>query len=149
MDSEKLSTKETVEEVLQESRMVLPGIQALFGFQLIAFFNTCFGDLSKADKLVHLVALFLTISAIGLLMAPAAYHRQVERDSVSHSFVKYASFLMTVGMAPLAASIALDTEIVSKLATNSANFAITAATSVFALLIMMWYLIPQVSKHRR
>ena len=34
--------KDAVEQALEEARMVLPGIQALFGFQLIAVFNQRF-----------------------------------------------------------------------------------------------------------
>jgi hypothetical protein len=39
-ESESLETE--VEQALEEARMVLPGIQALFGFQLIAVFNQRF-----------------------------------------------------------------------------------------------------------
>ena len=41
---EKLSLPEATSHLLEECRMVLPGIQALFGFQLIAVFNSRFAD---------------------------------------------------------------------------------------------------------
>ena len=71
--------------------MVLPGIQALFGFQLIAVFNRPFFDLATADRLLHLAALLLVAVAIGLIMAPAAHHRLVHPTVVSSA--------CTVGMA--------------------------------------------------
>ncbi|MDQ2943358.1 MAG: hypothetical protein M3R21_06785 [Candidatus Dormibacteraeota bacterium] len=41
--------------LLNEGRMVLPGIQALFGFQLIAVFNQTFSQrLSPAEQYLHL-----------------------------------------------------------------------------------------------
>ena len=38
------SRSDTVTHLLEECRMVLPGIQALFGFQLIAVFNAAFWE---------------------------------------------------------------------------------------------------------
>ena len=35
---------ELVSHLLEECRMVLPGIQALFGFQLVAVFNQAFWE---------------------------------------------------------------------------------------------------------
>ena len=60
--------------------MVLPGIQALFGFQLIAVFNQGFGEkLSHGAQLVHLAALVLTVLATVLVMTPAALQRRRSR----------------------------------------------------------------------
>ena len=39
---EELTLSEAAKYLLDECRMVLPGIQALFGFQLIAVFNSAF-----------------------------------------------------------------------------------------------------------
>ena len=68
--------KQCVEFILEECRMVLPGIQALFGFQLIAVFNQSFSEISSLDKSIHLAAILCTVGAIACLMGPAAYHRQ-------------------------------------------------------------------------
>lgn len=61
MKTEKLPLKDVMRNVLEESRMVLPGVQTLFGFQLIAVFNAGFLTLSTLDKDVHLLALLLNI----------------------------------------------------------------------------------------
>jgi len=51
---------------------VLPGIQALFGFQLIAVFNDGFGEkLSSGQQVMHLVSIVLVALAIALVMAAA------------------------------------------------------------------------------
>jgi hypothetical protein len=45
------SLKDAVQQTLDEARMVQPGIQALFGFQLIAVFNDGFQrHLSEAEQ---------------------------------------------------------------------------------------------------
>jgi cytochrome b561 len=98
--SESLETE--VEQILEEARMVLPGIQALFGFQLIAVFSERFDQaLGDPGKRLHVTAVVLIAVPIGLTMAPAAYHRQAERDRVSRYFANYASFLIALAMAPL------------------------------------------------
>src|ERR1041384_8144405 len=79
------------QEAIEEARMVLPGIQALFGFQLIAVLNERFRQLSDTHQHYHFVAIVLIAIAIALIMAPAAYHRQVEPGTVSRFFVKLAS----------------------------------------------------------
>lgn len=98
---QKLELKDMLRNVLEEARMVLPGIQALFGFQLISVFNDTFQRLAPNDKYVHFAALLLTIFSIGALMGPASYHRQVERHSVSEQFIDYSSLLLCLGMFPL------------------------------------------------
>src|SRR5437588_6765743 len=56
--TEQLPLSKAAEYLLDESRMVLPGIQALFGFQLIAVFNSAFEQkLSPAEQRGHLLAI--------------------------------------------------------------------------------------------
>ena len=91
--------RETLEEeathVTDEARMVLPGVQAVLGFQLIAVFNQRFQEFSGGEQLLHLAAFLLMALAMGLVMTPAAYHRQVERGRVSRRFVDLSSSLLT------------------------------------------------------
>lgn len=94
------------EHLLEEARMVLPGVQALFGFQLIAVFNNRFyKDLSYFDQRLHLAALLLAALSIALLMTPAAYHRQVEPSQISKRFNRIATRLITLALAPLALAL--------------------------------------------
>src|SRR5689334_1375007 len=87
--------------ILEEARMVLPGVQALFGFQLIAVFNATFHEkLSRAQQSLHFVALCLVAIAAGMVMTPAAYHRQVQRGATSRRFTKMASRLLTGSLVP-------------------------------------------------
>jgi hypothetical protein len=81
-----------VQFALDEARMILPGVQALFGFQLIAVFNQRFDDLlGTPERAIFLVALVLITAACALVMAPAAYHRQVERGQVSGHLLVFTS----------------------------------------------------------
>ena len=149
MKSEKLGLKGVMRNILEEARMVLPGIQTLFGFQLIAVFNVGFNSLSSIDKDVHLVALLLNILAIGCVMAPASYHRQVERDSVSDHLVVFSSRLLCLGLVPLVASLSLDTYVVCKSITDSMQHGIIAGLFTFTFLSLIWYAVPQFERRKR
>ena len=80
------SLEEEIRTVIEEVRMVLPGIQAFFGFQLIAVFNNRFQELTHTEQVLHLIALLLLAVSIALIMTPAAYHRIAERGMVSRPF---------------------------------------------------------------
>jgi len=52
-DIETEGLKEETNNPIQKARMVLPGIQALFGFQTMAVFNSRFNELSSHGVLVY------------------------------------------------------------------------------------------------
>src|SRR5678815_3475380 len=68
-ETEELPPSEAAEHLLNECRMVLPGIQALFGFQLVAVFTDGFATkLSSAEQRVHFFAITLVAAAIAIIM---------------------------------------------------------------------------------
>lgn len=149
MKTEKLGLKGVMRNVLEETRMVLPGVQTLFGFQLIAVFNSGFNSLDSFDKDIHLLALLFNIIAIGCIMAPASYHRQVERDSVSDHLVKFSSRLLCIGLIPLVVSLSLDAYVVSKAITDSTEHGVVAGLFSFTFLALLWYAVPQMERKKR
>lgn len=50
MSYEKESLSKVASHILEECRMVLPGIQALFGFQLIVVFNSRFWEALTSEQ---------------------------------------------------------------------------------------------------
>jgi hypothetical protein len=72
---EQTSIDVRVEHMLTEARVVLPGAQALFGFQMAVLLTEAFADLPASSKFLHAVALCCIALAIILLMAPASFHR--------------------------------------------------------------------------
>jgi hypothetical protein len=136
--------------VLEEARMILPGIQALFGFQLIAVFNARFEeDLSNADQIVHLVALVCAAISVAMLMTPAAYHRLAERGQISDRFITLASRLIAFGMVPLAMGIALDVYVVSRLVLHDIVASIAVGAGAGAVLAGFWFVYPHLRAPRR
>ncbi len=125
--------------------MILPGIQALFGFQLIAVFSPGFGQkLSLAQQRLHVVAIGLVVLGIALVMAPAALHRQDPRE-VTATFIRVSTRLLLSSMAPLAASICLECYLVGAVVVGARAGAIMAA-AFFAGFIGLWFVLPRMRR---
>ena len=138
------SLKDALGQTLDEARMVLPGVQALFGFQLIAVFSDGFERrLSNVQQDLHLGAIVLVTIAIALLMTPAAYHRQVDRRRATASFLALASRLVSVAMLPLAAGLSLDLYLVAHAITGDPRVAIAVGVVMFALFVALWFVFPR------
>jgi hypothetical protein len=143
-EREELSLNDAATHVLEECRTVVPGMQALFGFQLIAVFSTAFAaELSSAERILHLAAIVLVTIAIVLVMAPAALHRQTEPEAISRRFITISSRLLMASMAPLAVGICLDVYVVAWVIVGSRGVAGTVAASLLGVFIVFWLLLPR------
>jgi uncharacterized protein DUF6328 len=141
---ERESLEKSIEHLLEECRMVLPGVQALFGFQLVAVFNQAFFErLVAREQILHLVALFLTAVAVAMLMAPAAYHRQAEPHAVSERFLAYADSLLTIAMVPLMFGLSIDLYIIATLVLHSAALSAGVAALLFGICAVLWFGVPR------
>ena len=133
--------------VLEEARMVLPGIQALFGFQLVVVFNSRFDTaLSLFEQRLHLGAIVLVALAVLLIMAPAAYHRQAERGRVSRYFVELASRLIASALAPLLLGIVVEIFIVARVILQSTAISLAIAALLLAAFVGLWFVFPYLSR---
>ena len=130
--------------------MVLPGIQALFGFQLIAIYSERFeAALSGFEQALHLLAIVLVAISIALIMAPAAYHRQAERGCVSRYFTELSSNLLTWGMAPLCMAITLELYLVSRVVLDSLAVSLAVTALMFMVFVGLWFVFPRFRAWRR
>jgi hypothetical protein len=143
------SLEEEATHATDEARMLLPGVQAVMGFQLVAVFNARFVELTIDEQRLHLGAFLLLVIAMGLIMAPAAYHRQAERGIISRRFVDLASRLLTWALLPLAVGVALDTYLISRLIFVERTFPIAAAVVVAVVLFGLWFILPTLARTRR
>jgi Family of unknown function (DUF6328) len=143
-----VSLSEAAQELLDECRMVLPGIQALFGFQLIAVFNSGFDVLEPAEKLLHLGATTLVVIAVALIMTPAALHRQTTPRRITSEFIEVSSRLMLMSMFVLAIGISLDFYLIAGLIVDG-DLALPLAVALFVLFMALWYALPRVRRRRR
>lgn len=146
---ERESLKDEMRNVIEEARMVLPGIQALFGFQTAAVFNNRFTDLPAAAVFAHLLALGLLTLSIALVMAPAAYHRLAERGQVSRHMIMLSSRLISAAMVPLMGALALDTFVVVVAVMEEMRYGVIAAAGTLLVCSGLWFAFPLHARKRK
>jgi hypothetical protein len=143
------SLEEEATHATDEARMVLPGVQAILGFQLIAVFNQRFQDLSEGRRILHLAAFLCLAVAMGLIMAPAAYHRQAERGCVTRRFVDLASRLLSLALVPLTLGIVIDTYLLVWLVLGRELPSLCVAGGLLLVLVGLWFVVPQRARQTR
>jgi MFS family permease len=130
---------ERVKKVLIEARMVLPGVQALLGFQFAIVLMDSFEQLPRLWQGIHLAALLLMSIAVCLLLAPAAYHRIVLQGEDSEELVQVASRFVLASLIPLGLAIAADFGLVVWMVVHSDALGFVGALIVALLLFIIWF----------
>jgi hypothetical protein len=128
-----------IKHVLTETRVVLPGAQALLGFQFLATLTEAFEQLPGAAKIVHLASFLCVGLATLLLMTPAAYHRIVEQGEETERFHRLASALVTGAMVPIALGMAGDFSVILVRVTHSMRIAALGGSVALALFVGLWF----------
>ena len=123
-----------VKQVLIECRVVLPGAQALLGFQLIIMWMTEFYKIPQLWKLLHLASLTSIAVCTTLLIMPAAYHRIVEQGEDSEALHQFTSRALLGAMVFLALGVSGDFYAVARV---TAIGAVSSALLAGALLIFL------------
>ncbi len=135
-----LSTK--VEQMLTEARVIIPGCQALLGFQLVAMMTRAFDELPQYAKIMHAAGLCCVTIAMILLMTPAALHRLSFGGNDSERFLRLGSAFVIAGPLPLALGIAADVYVVFLKISHSAAFTTVASSVLLLAMLALWYFHP-------
>src|SRR5207248_9647432 len=131
-----------VEQLLTEARLIIPGAQALLGFQLTVTLTRAFAELPWGTKIVHAVALCSIALAIILLITPASLHRISFGGEDDPEFVGIASAFVIAAPVPIGLGIALDTYVAAERALDSRMVAALLAAGAILVLASLWYVIP-------
>ncbi|HEY1330600.1 MAG TPA: DUF6328 family protein [Actinomycetota bacterium] len=94
-----------LQELLNELRVALPGVQMLFGFMLILPFSNGFSKLTSGERLVYFGAFLATTVATALFIAPTIYHRLVFRRHQLQHLVVVANRMAIAGTVFLAVAL--------------------------------------------
>jgi hypothetical protein len=138
-----------IEQMLTEARVVLPGAQALFGFQLAIVLTLSFEQLPGPSKIIHAASIFLVALAVVLLMAPAAYHRIVYAGEDTQDMHRVGSILVTVATVPLALGLAGDIYVVMAKIAGSPIAGLVAGVLGLIVLIGLWHAYPLTTAYIR
>lgn len=128
-------------EMLQELRVLIPGVQMLTGFLVIVPFSLNFHGISLAEKGVYLSAFVCGLVSLILFSAPAAQHRieRPLRDRVR--FKQFATRMTIIGLVPLSLALVLTTQLVVA-QTVGEGIAFVVTGCVAALLVAVWWVWP-------
>jgi hypothetical protein len=131
-----------VDQMLTEARVILPGAQALLGFQLTVTLTRSFEQLADEVRLLHVIALCCVALAVILLMTPAALHRISYAGEDTASFLKLGSAFVIAAAAALSFGIAGDLFVAAYKASDSMRLAATIAAGSLLLLALFWFALP-------
>ena len=138
-----------IEQMLTEARVMLPGVQALLGFDLLVTFTRAFESLSAASKGVHIAGMACAALTMILLMAPAAFHRITFGGEDTESMHHIGSFFVTCAALPLGLSIGANAYVAAAKATDHAGVAAAIALGLSAVLLVLWYVKPLLDRRER
>ena len=143
MDRKPASVEARIEQMLTEARVILPGVQALLGFQLIAVFAESFPHLPEAVRATHFAALSCNAVAMALLMTPAALHRIAFGGEDDPRFLALGSALVAAAPLFLAFGLATDATVaLHAVGGDAAAWALPGGIVLFLFLAALWYLWP-------
>jgi TRAP-type C4-dicarboxylate transport system permease large subunit len=128
-------------ELLNELRVALPGVQFLFAFLLIVPFQQKADQITDFQRDVYFVSLVAAAVATVLLIAPAAQHRVLFRQSDKENLLRRSNRSAFAGLLVLALAICSALLLVVDVLFARTQAWITAG-GVAALLAWWWVLVP-------
>jgi len=150
-EDERLNRK--LMELLNELRVALPGVQALFAFLLVLPFSQGFAKVSDIQRDVYAVALACAGIASLLLIAPSAYHRhrwpQLEKEGLDdkREMLRTQDHFAMAGMLFLAVAMTAVVFLVFDVLFGKATAALIAL-AMAAGFVGFWYVLP-LSRRRK
>ncbi len=127
-------------ELLNELRVVLPGIQVMFAFLLIVPFSQGFPQVTDTQRAVYFLSFLCTATATAFLIAPTTYHRLRWRERDKEHMLKVSNRFAIVGTGFLAlAMTGVVYFITSFLYTDLAAWATAWAAGMF---LILWFGVP-------
>jgi len=140
-ESEAERLDRNLNELLQELRVALPGVQVLFAFLLAVPFQQEFTKVSEFEKKIYFATLLLTALSAALLIAPSAYHRLTFRYQQKYRLVFISNRLAIAGLATLALAMTCAILLVTHFLFGTVATVITGAVAL-ATFVVLWAVLP-------
>jgi Family of unknown function (DUF6328) len=125
-------------ELLNELRVVTPGVTVLLAFLLAVPFAKGWSRVTVFQRDVFVVAFLATAVSVALLAAPSSFHRLLFRQGNKEQMVRIGNRLAIAGIAASAVSLEAVVLLVMDYVL-SLEAAIAAAASLFAVVVLLWY----------
>jgi amino acid transporter len=128
-------------ELLNELRVVLPGITVLFGFLLAVPFAAGWKRVNGFQQDVFLAAFLATGASIVFLVALTSYHRLRFREADKEHLVRLGNVLGILGVTSFGVALVAVVLLVTDVVTGS-GFASGATAGAAALVLGLWFGLP-------
>jgi hypothetical protein len=129
-----------LDQLLQELRVAMPGVQVLFAFLLAVPFQQRFAEVTDLQRHVYFATLLAAAVASALFIAPTAYHRLMAGLHDKPRLVEISGRLALAGLVALAVAMNGAILLVTDVLFDGALVVVTvAATS--ALFIGLWFVL--------
>jgi Family of unknown function (DUF6328) len=125
-------------ELLNELRVVLPGVTVLLAFLLAVPFAKGWPKVTHFQRDVFVVAFLATAVSVALLTAPSSYHRLRFRHGNKEHIVKVGNNLTIAGIVASAVSLEAVVLLVMDYVL-SLGAAVAAAGALFGVVVTFWY----------
>jgi len=145
-EDEKERTQRQLIELLNELRVVIPGVQVLFAFLLTIPFNQRFGRVDQFQETVYFVTLLFAAAASVLFMAPTAYHRLLFHQGDRKHIIEVSNRFAIAGLAVLSLAITGAVLLVTDYLYNSKLMVGLTTGLTFGAFLMFWIALPLVRR---
>jgi hypothetical protein len=139
-DGERLDRN--LNELLQELRVAIPGVQVLFAFLLVVPFQQGFTKVTPFQERVYFVALLCTAICAALLISPTAYHRMLFRKQQKHHLVFLANRMALIGLGFLALALTATILLITDVVFGATETVAVVTALAFLLYLLFWFLLP-------
>jgi hypothetical protein len=146
-ESEGERLNRNLDQLMQELRVALPGVQVLFAFLMVVPFNARFNELTTGQRDLYLVALMCACTASALLIAPSVHHRVLFHRRRKPELVRIGSQLAVAGMVVLVAAFTSSVALIASfIFTSTVSVALTAGTLI--MFGVTWFVVPLLLRER-
>ena len=141
------SEEGSLNDMLQELRILLQGAQVLTAFLIILPFNQSFEKIHDFEKWVYTATFLCSITSMVFFSAPAAHHRLARPLMHRELFKTFATRMILVGLVVLSFALILVTQlVVSQVIGSIVSIFVTAFVGL--LILIIWWLFPLTYKER-
>ncbi|HEY6673497.1 MAG TPA: DUF6328 family protein [Rubrobacteraceae bacterium] len=139
-DPQERTARELI-ELLQELRIVIPGVQVLFAFLLTVPFSQGFTKLDSLQRGVFFATLLCTAAATALLIAPSSHHRLLFRQGVREQRVKIGNVLAILGLVFLVPAMVGVLFVITDLIFGMVAAIVTTVLVALGF-VLLWFVLP-------
>ena len=140
VESEQERLDRQLDQLLNELRVAMPGVQVLFAFLLAVPFQQRFGQVTDFQKNVYFVTLLAATAASALFIAPTAFHRLMFKARDKPHLIALSSKFAVAGLACLAIAMNGAVLLVSDVLFDSTTVTVTVAVTA-SLYIGLWFVL--------